>query len=59
MANADFRMISLDFRMISLEATTKSLKAADHDLFWTRHNSYSKYGLHSKQSLRCFTLHGK
>jgi len=52
-ANADFRMTS------SFEATTKSLKAADHDLFWTRYNSYSKYGLHSKQSLRCFTLHGK
>jgi len=54
--NADFRMTS------SLEATTRSICAAGHDLFWTRHfayNSYSNYGLQSKQSLRCFTLHGK
>ena len=51
MTNADFRMTS------SLEATTKSLCAADHELFWTRYfayKSYSRYGLHSKQSLRCF-----
>ena len=54
--NSGILMVSFTWSAVT---TTKSLKAADHDLFWTRHNSYSKYGLHSKQSLRCFTLHGK